>query len=49
MGGEVETKQDSAGPSQVQKTLSVPHFLFVEKRLFSLAFPEYQRANMCSS
>lgn len=49
MGGQIETEQDSEGPSWVQKLLRVPCFLFVEKALVSWAFSEYQRADWRSS
>ena len=40
-----ETEQDPLRPSQLQKPLHVPCFLFVGKRLSApFTFPEFQRA-----
>ena len=35
----IKAKQDPAGPSQVQKSIHVPHFLFVEKGFTLLGIP----------
>ena len=47
--GGTGTKQDSVGPSQVQKHLCISHFLFfLPKASVSEAFTEFQRADSSS-
>ena len=35
----INAKQDPSGPSQVQKSIHIPHFLFVEKGFTLLGLP----------